>query len=215
MEGGPEDFDIKTYTPSAAAALLLKVMAQDVGKPILEPVIQFAGEWLTPDVDWRQKYAGLIALGAILELEEPEFFMKILNQALEALVNLMTDNLKVIWLTVSWVFTKIALNVPQIILNDDVFMPFYNILLQGIEKDCSEVACRQSEIICNLAKNVPQDAQTNIFSDKYLSLIEKMTEFMYRTDNDPVNGDVTQNGVNGTSTIVAILERTPGDQAAT
>ncbi len=80
---------------------------------------------------------------------------------------------------------------PQIILNDDVFMHFYNILLQGIEKDCSEVACRQSEIICNLAKNVPQDVQSNIFSDKYLSLIEKMTEFMYRTDNDPVNGDVT------------------------
>ncbi len=96
VEGGPEDFDIKTYTPSAAAALLLKVMALDVGKPILEPVIQFAGERLTPDVDWRQKYAGLIALGAVLELEEPEFFTKILNQALEALVGLMTDELKVI-----------------------------------------------------------------------------------------------------------------------
>ena len=212
VEGDPEDFDIKTYTPSAAAALLLKTMALDVGKPILEPVINFSGQKLAPDVSWEQKYAGLISLGAILELKEPEYFMQILEQALEPLVLLMSNELKIIRLTVSWVFTKIAENVPDLILNPTVFGTFYELLINGIERDCSEVACRQTEIISKMAKNIAPKQATNIFSDKYQSLIQKLTIFMFRTDNNPVNGDATQNGINATSTIVSIIELTPQDQ---
>lgn len=134
-----------------------------------------------------------------------------LSDKITSLLSLFEDPSKTVRKTASWVFSKIASNVPVLIGDEDVLAKLYDLSMQGIKQDKSEVACIQSGVISNIAKNFAPGMANNFFSSRMEQTIDLLLELGYNTTNEPVNNDFTQNGVNAFATIYTLIEKIPTD----
>jgi len=149
-------------------------MAQILKDDIIEPVTIFAGNKISNENSWKDKYIGLLSLGAILDGPSKEKLMSILSTAIEPIMGLYTDNSRKVRETVAWFFSKVCQNHVEIIGNETVFPVLYTHILNGL-KDDVRVACNSAAIINELAKSLKvQEGQNgNILSTYYQELIEK------------------------------------------
>ena len=170
-----EDDESDSWNRSTASGCCLSLMANILGDDIIEPVTTFASEKIGNAASWKDKYLGLLSLGAILEGPSKDNLMNVLSSsAMETILNLYTDESRKVRETVAWFFSKVALNHPEIIGNETVFPTLYNHIIRGLSDDV-RVACNSASIINELAKSLkPVEGQTgNILSNCYADLIEK------------------------------------------
>lgn len=208
-----DTFDSTLLDASQSAALCLQNMAVVLQDAILEPVCNFAIEKIEQN-NWKMKYCGLLALGTVMEFESRDFFQQLLGDKIEAFLELMQDPSTQVRRTASWVFSKIALKAPGLISNEEILTRLFDVCINGIKVDTSQVACNQSEVIANIAKNFPTHMETNFFSSRMGPTLKTLLKFSYNITNGPINGDLSQNGINGFATIYALIEKIPNDQQA-
>lgn len=209
-----EDDESDNWNRSTASGCCLSLMAQILGDDIIEPVINFAGKKISETVEWKDKYLGLLALGAILEGPTKEKLMEILSPAMNTIIELYKFESRKVRETVAWLFSKIAQNQPEIIGNETVFPSLYSYILEGL-KDDTRVACNSVSIINELAKGLkPVEGQIgNILSNVYQELIEKCTECAYRDETENVHIPNQQNKINiaGFDALYSLFENAPGN----
>lgn len=103
-----------------------------------------------------------------------------------------------------------SINIPALIPN--YFDELYPKIIEGIQKDESQVAIQLTYIlgdVCKVAGN-----QVSQFSEHYEDLITLLIDFSLNTENSPVNGDVTQNGICAWATIYNLIEHTPDSKTS-
>ena len=105
-----EDDDTDTWNTSTAAGCCLHLMAQNVGDQIIENVIQFVESKIGSSAGWKDKYFGLIALGAILEGPSKEKLIHVLSPAMGPILELYHDQSRKIRETTAWFFSRVAQN---------------------------------------------------------------------------------------------------------
>jgi importin subunit beta-1 len=105
-----EDDDTDTWNTSTAAGCCLNLMAQNVGDQIIESVIQFVENKIGGDAGWKDKYFGLIALGAILEGPSKDKLINVLAPAMSVILTLYSDRSRKIRETTAWFFSRVAQN---------------------------------------------------------------------------------------------------------
>jgi hypothetical protein len=58
----------------------------------MEPVINFVAPNLSPELNWKNKYAALIALGSICNGPDKDQFLNMIQQAMPSLLSMFKDN---------------------------------------------------------------------------------------------------------------------------
>lgn len=168
-----EEDDSDTWNKSTAAGCCLHLMAQDVGDEIITDVLDFVSEKIQQDHSWRDKYFGLLALGAILEGPSKDSLINILTPAMDRLLMLFDDESVKVRETTAWFFSKVAQHHVELLGTESLFPSLYNHIDKGL-KDDSRVACNSASIVTELAKSLrPQEGQNgNILSSSYSNLVE-------------------------------------------
>lgn len=158
-------------------------MAQNVGDQIINHVIQFVEAKIGGDAGWRDKYFGLLALGAILEGPSKEQLLSVLAPAMGIILNLYSDESRKIRETAAWFFSRVAQNHCELLCTEDFFPMFYEKVTNGLV-DETKVACNSATIITELAKNLaPVEGQNrNILSSCFEDLIQKVAQCANRQD---------------------------------
>lgn len=171
-----EDDESDSWNKSTASGCCLSLMAQILGDDIIEPVTVFAGQKITNSTEWKDKYLGLLALGAILEGPTKEKLKEVVGPAMGQIIELYKNESRKVRETVAWLFSKIAQNQAEIIANEEIFPTLYESVMEGL-KDDPRVACNSVSIINELAKAMKpaEDQPSNILSEVYKDLIEKCT----------------------------------------
>jgi|JI10StandDraft_1071094.scaffolds.fasta_scaffold157199_3 hypothetical protein len=148
-------------------------MAQDVGDEIITDVLDFVSEKIQQDHSWRDKYFGLLALGAILEGPSKDSLINILTPAMDRLLMLFDDESVKVRETTAWFFSKVSQHHVELLGTESLFPSLYTHIDKGL-KDDPRVACNSASIVTELAKSLrPQEGQNgNILSSSYSSLVE-------------------------------------------
>ena len=179
-----EDDDSDTWNKSTAAGCWLHLMAQDVGDEIILDVLEFVSGKIQQDHSWRDKYFGLLALGAILEGPSKDSLVNILTPAMNTLLLLFEDESVKVRETTAWFFSKVAQHHVELLGTESLFPDLYAHIDKGL-KDDSRVAWNSASIVTELAKSLkPQEGQNgNILSNYYSNLVEIVLTWAYRTDD--------------------------------
>ena len=205
-----EAFDSETFDAAQSAALCLSKLSVALGEEIIGPIMKFSQTQIS-QATWKDKYVGLLSLGAILECNNEEFFKREIGSHIEALMSLLQDPSTQVRKSSSWIFTKITTNAPSLLENEDLLQKLFDFCITGMQNDVSEVSVRQAEIIGNVAKMFPAGMETSFWSKRAEPILSALLEFSYLTTNQPLNGDYSQNAINGFASIYSILEKLPAD----
>ncbi|KAI7868745.1 armadillo-type protein [Spinellus fusiger] len=102
-----EDEDEDEWTVSMAASTCLALLAQCVHNMIITPVVPFV-ESNIQSHDWRNREAAVMAFGSILEGPQVALLKPLVEQALPALINMMTDPSVNVKDTVAWTLGRVS-----------------------------------------------------------------------------------------------------------
>jgi importin subunit beta-1 len=130
-----EDDDSDTWNRSTAAGCCLHLMAQNVGDPIIQDVISFVEKKIGTSSNWKDKYFGLLALGAILEGPSKESLANVLSPAMGAILSLFEDESRKVRETTAWFFSKVAQNHAQLLGSESFFPTLYQYILRGLKDE--------------------------------------------------------------------------------
>jgi importin subunit beta-1 len=207
-----EDEDSDTWNRSTAAGCCLHLLANNVGDQIIQNVISFVETKISPNASWKDKYFGLLALGAILEGPSRDSILQVLNPAMEIILNLYQDDSRKVRETTAWFFSKVAANHHELLTSEAFFEKLYTLLLNGL-KDELRVACNSASIINELAKSLkPMEGQTsNLLSNVYPELIEKCLEAAYRQQDHAHDYNQKENKIRlaGFDALYSLFENAP------
>ncbi|PAV76187.1 hypothetical protein WR25_08353 [Diploscapter pachys] len=81
--------DEDDWTPAKAAGVCVMLLAQCVGDTILDCVMPFFAHFSSQD--WKYKEAAIMAFGSILDGPDPSKLTPLVQQAIPALINSMSD----------------------------------------------------------------------------------------------------------------------------
>lgn len=107
-------------------------MAQSVGDDIVESVIQFVESKIGASASWKDKYFGLLALGAILEGPSKETLINVLSPAMSIILTLYADESRKVRETAAWFFSKVALNHAELLGTEAFFPQLLEHTLKGL-----------------------------------------------------------------------------------
>jgi hypothetical protein len=96
------------------------------------PVLNFAFPKFSSE-NWTERYVGNIALGAIMEGPNPEYFKSTMDQYYESILNQISDSVPKVKHTVAWVIYRMAQHNPQMIFSSQQSLDtIVNICLQNM-----------------------------------------------------------------------------------
>lgn len=209
-----EDDDSDTWNRSTAAGCCLHLMAQNVGDEIIQDVLSFVEAKIGDNASWKDKYFGLLALGAILEGPSKESIVNVLSPAMAIILQLYADESRKVRETTAWFFSKVALNHAELIGTESFFPSLYEAITRGL-KDEPRVACNSASIITELAKALkPIEGQNrNILSNCYADFIESVVNCAYRVDDIKQNYGKSENKITiaGFDALYSLFENAPRD----
>lgn len=140
--------------------------------------------------DWKQRYAALITLGAIIEGPERKAFKDTLNPGLANLINMFKDQSMKVREACSWVFCKICEHHADVLSNNAELMPYFvaqlceslqdkpRISIQcclAIEKFCQSIAPLSEE---------EEEFQSNVLTPHFAMMAKSLIDNAERTDNE-------------------------------
>ena len=209
---GNEEWDEdQEWGASTAAGCWLGLISLVAKDRVVDPITNFVAKSIR-DNNWRFRYSGIVALGAILEGPSKQTLLEILSPAMPELVNLIDDeNLRVRY-AIFWLFSKIAKAIPELITPRDQFEMIYGKMMNGL-KETPKIASNIASIISELADsllNKREQLDTWILSEVYEELLNNLLEFILRTDI-PNESDMTRVKVSGFSALYNLLQYAPCD----
>lgn len=155
----------------------------------------------------------MLTLAAVLKkYENSTNFCASLQGKVPLLMNFLSSPGLCIRKCTAVVFKRIASKAIGLIEDIEVLNKLYQIIMQEISQDKSEVACIHSAILSNFCSHFQPEMETNFFSDKLEYTFESLLAFAYNTKNEPQNNDFTQNGINGFATLMSLIPIIPKDQ---
>lgn len=102
-----EDAEEDEWNVSMGAGNCLQLFAQCVEGLIVQPVLGFIEQSLRSE-NWKEREAGVMAFGSILEGPEPEMLKPLVGQALGILTSMMTDPVLQVKDTTAWTLGRIS-----------------------------------------------------------------------------------------------------------
>lgn len=209
-----EEDDSDTWNRSTAAGCCLHLMAQNVGDEIIQDVISFVESKIGEGASWKDKYFGLLALGAILEGPSKQSLINVLAPAMGIILTLYADESRKVRETAAWFFSKVAQNHAELLGTESFFPSLYEYIMRGL-KDETRVACNSASIITELAKSLkPVEGQNrNILSSCYTELISNVVECAYRKDEMRHGYGRSENKITiaGFDALYSLFENAPQD----
>ena len=151
---GNEDVDEdQEWGTSVAAGCCLSLTSKVVGNKIVTPITQFVAENIEANQPWRNKYFGIIALGAILEGPEKGYLQNILDPAIPLLLILIDDPIPRIRSVACWLFSRLAKQHHELICKDEYFQKLFDEIMKGLTSQASS-SNNICSIIAELAESV-------------------------------------------------------------
>ena len=86
-----EEMDDREWGTSTSASCCLRLLAQLLKGKVLGPVTEYAGNRISENSSDKDKYVGLICLGAIIEGPPAHEIASMFKAAIDLLLNLLTD----------------------------------------------------------------------------------------------------------------------------
>lgn len=112
-----EDVDTDEQGPCIAAGNCLQALALLIRNDIMDLAIKFVATNIQATESWKQRYAGLIALGSITEGPDKQKFLEVIAQALNQLLHLFSDTSPKVREAICWVFSRLSEHHPDIFLD--------------------------------------------------------------------------------------------------
>ena len=172
-EGG-DVLDDDDGGPAISAGCCLQAHAMLIRNDIMDLVIKFVAANIQAE-NWKQRYAGLIALGSIAEGPEKQQFLEVIAQALHQLLILFNDKSPKVREAICWVFSRLSEHHPDIFLDQQVaeqFIPRLRDLLSDrprISNQCCSVFEKLS------TAHAPQnDEPSNCLTPYFQELMSKL-----------------------------------------
>lgn len=126
-----EDAEEDEWNVSMAAGNCLQLFAQCVEGIIVQPVLGFIEQSLGSE-NWKEREAGVMAFGSILEGPEVEMLKPLVAQALGILINMMNDPVLQVKETAAWTLGRISDLVVGAIALDTQLPSMVQALLTGL-----------------------------------------------------------------------------------
>lgn len=136
FEDDDDDDDEQGHMMSAA--ITLQKLSILLGNDVMDPVINYVAANIQ-QINWKQKYSALIALGSITDGPEKQKFMETISSALLNLIAMTTDPRKKIREGISWVFSRICEFHPHVVSNPETAAKFIPTLMESL-KDTPKVS---------------------------------------------------------------------------
>ena len=209
-----EDDDTDLWNTSTAAGCCLHLMAQNVGDQIIKIVIDFVENKIGGSAEWKDKYFGLIALGAILEGPSKEKIIEVLAPAMDTILGLYDDQSSKIRETTAWFFSRVAQNHCELLGTEAFFPKLYKKICSGLCDD-TKIAWNTATIITEVAKNLAcvEGQNKNILSNCYEDLIKRVITCAYREDaiKHKLGGSENKITIAGFDALYSLFEHSPPD----
>lgn len=117
LQDDGDDMETDEQGPCMAAGNCLRALALLIRNDIMELAIKFVAANIQAADSWKQRYAGLIALGSITEGPDKQKFLEVIAQALHQLLLLFSDASPKVREAICWVFSKLSEHHPDIFLD--------------------------------------------------------------------------------------------------
>lgn len=127
-----EEADEDEWNVSMAAGTCLQLFAQCTEGIIVQPVLGFIERSLRSE-NWKEREAGVMAFGSILEGPEVEMLKPLVAQALEILIQMMNDPVLQVKETTAWTLGRISDLVVGAIALDTQLPALVQALLAGLQ----------------------------------------------------------------------------------
>ena len=142
---------------------------------IMELAIKFVAANIQAADSWKQRYAGLIALGSITEGPDKHKFLEVIAQALNQLLLLFSDGSPKVREAICWVFSRLSEHHPDVFLDQQVaeqFIPRLRDLISDKAR-ISNQCCAVFEKLAT-AHAPPNDEPNNCLTPYFQDLMQKL-----------------------------------------
>jgi hypothetical protein len=153
---------------------------------VIQPVVGFVGQNIL-DSNWKNRYASLIALGAIAEGPEKPAFAQILEPSISNLLNMFSDQSLKVREAISWVINQICEHHSEVLVSSpELTQHFVTIIINSI-KDFPRVSIQSCTAIEKLAESLsPVDPMqmANPLTPHFVTLANALITNSERTDSE-------------------------------
>lgn len=180
-----EDADDDDWSVAMAAGACLQLFAQDTGDAVVDLTLQFVSANITQS-SWIQREAAVMAFGSILEGPSPARLKPLISEAMDPLLNLMSDTVLQVKDTAAWCLGRMADLVIEGIDVNNHLPRMIDALLKGLQ-DHPKVSTNCCWCIMNLAEQLSEDgprSETTPMSQYYVHLLPALLQTASRPDNE-------------------------------
>ena len=173
-----DDMDDKQWGASTSASCCLRLIAHLLKGDVLDKVTSYAGAKINKDCSSKEKYVGLICLGAIIEGPKEMDITNTFSNAIDLLLDLLTDSNAKVRETACWVLTLLCTNAPQVLNDSQIFDCLkgkFNDLLNNDQVCGAKIANAIGELCKSLFTSVDQN--NNLFSNHFEDIFKLMLDF--------------------------------------
>lgn len=177
-----EDSDEDEWNLAAAAGTCLCLVAQTAQDDIVQHIMPFISQNIA-NPDWKFREAATLAFGSILDGPSSEILGTLVDQAVPALLNHMSDPVKLVRDTTAWTIGRIADLHPAPIVQK--YLPGVLEAVSKALKDEASVAAKACWCIENICKywHDQDDLPTYPLSSCFQPMIEALFSVIDRPDS--------------------------------
>jgi len=196
---------------SMACGSLLGLVAQIVGNPIVDKVLEYVTKYISSP-EWYYRDAAILAFGSIMEGPTANKLSQVIASALPTMIEKMGDAHSKCRGTAAWTLGRICEFHCNIVASHQHIGQLCPALLKALEQDESEVAAHACYCLYHLVCNLPQKTQgSNLLSPHFERMCSTLLNCAYRNDA----ATETNLAVYGLTTLSSIIERAPKDGQTT
>lgn len=175
-----EDIEDDDWSVAMAAGACLQLFSSNVGNYIVEPTLQFISANIS-STEWRYKEAAVMAFGSILEGPDQDQLKVLIIQALDPILNLMSDDSLLVKETVAWCLGRIS----ELVIDgiDSKLANVLQTLTKGL-KDHPKIITNCCWTLINITEKLFDKEEAAILTNYYQVCIPVLVEISGRKDND-------------------------------
>lgn len=210
---GNEELDEEQqWGTSVAAASCLSLISLVAKDKVVVPITEFVAEKIRNENDWKMRYCGIVALGAILEGPTKKNLQSVLAPAVPMLLDLINDHHRRVKYAIYWLFSRLAKTQHELITHQNDFPLLFSRMMDGLKGDV-RMAANVASIIAELADsmlNRPEKVHSCILSEVFGELCNELLAFILN-DNIESETDLSRVRVSGFSALYNLLQYAPQD----
>lgn len=140
-----EDADDQDWSEPKSATLCLQSCAQACGESLAPLAFEFASTNVANE-NWRKRDASAVAIAAVLSGPDPQYLLKIVPEAIKAILVLCKDQSMTVRDSAIWCLGRACEHIKEAILQDNIFTP----VLEAIRMNLTETPKVAQTAVCSL-----------------------------------------------------------------